>query len=150
MSCYICLEDGNLMQTKGCECKGSVSIHQSCLQQWLETAENPFQCTVCKSDYGGMFLSNFLTTEQIMFHPTAEEEEEEEEMELFDFHGITIYESSDMLMFDSEEHKSIYFQTIRKDNKAVEQESRQRQKNSVRFQPKRRQFSRARHVSCRK
>lgn len=85
-----------------------------------------------------------------MFHPTAEEEEEEEEMELFDFHGITIYESSDMLMFDSEEHKSIYFQTIRKDNKAVEQESRQRQKNSVRFQPKRRQFSRARHVSCRK
>jgi hypothetical protein len=138
MSCYICLEDeGELMKTRGCGCKGSVAIHKACLQEWLDKAENPFQCSVCKGDYAGTFLTNFLTEEEILLHPMGEEEEEDDDdMEFYNFHGIPIIETPDELLFDSEKHKSIYFQCWDKEDNAIKRESQQRQKNAMRFQVK--------------
>jgi len=140
MSCYICLEEeGELMQTRGCGCKGSVAIHKTCLQEWLDKAENPFQCTVCKGDYAGTFLTNFLSEEEILFHPKGDEEEDEEDMgdvEFYDFHGIPIIETEQGLIFDSEKHRSIYFECVIKEDRAIRHEVTRRQKNAMRFQVK--------------
>lgn len=122
MSCYICLEDSTF-QIKGCECKGSISVHETCLQEWLHNTENPFQCTVCKADYRGTFLNRFLSTETILFYPT---EELEEETILHNFHGIPIVETSADLLFISEEHRSIYRQTIQKERQSRRLESLQK------------------------
>jgi len=128
-SCYICLEeDGQLMTTKGCSCKGSISIHRSCLQEWLQTTDNPFQCAVCKTEYDGSFLNLFLSKEEILFHPTTEEEEEEEYGSMYDFHGISIMEVGGELLFESEEHRSIYNQTNSKQYRDIKCEARRQQK----------------------
>jgi hypothetical protein len=138
MSCYICLEEGQLMQARGCGCKGSVAIHQKCLQEWLDQAENPFQCTVCKGDYAGTFLNKFLSAEDILFHPKGEEGEEEDfgEMMFYEFHGIPIIETEDDLLFRTEEHRSIYHQLVNKEHRAIKQETRHRQKNYMRVRSK--------------
>jgi hypothetical protein len=141
MSCYICLEeDGQLLQAKGCGCKGSVAIHQACLQEWLKTAENPFQCTVCKMDYPGTFLNTFLSTEDIMFHSAGQEEPEQEEYQgevnFIDFHGIPIMETEHDLIFLSEEHRSIYLQSVSKEHRSIKLETIRRQKNSIKFHAK--------------
>ena len=141
MSCYICLEsDGKLLSAGSCKCKGSNAVHKECLNEWLKTAENPFQCTVCKADYPGTFLNNFLSAEDILFRPTGESEEEEEEGEFVvrDFHGIPILqEENGDIAFFTEEHRSIYLQTVRKEYKSLKMESRQRQKQSARVYNKR-------------
>ena len=138
MSCYICLEEGQLMQTRGCGCKGSVAIHEACLQEWLDKAENPFQCTVCKEEYTGTFLNRFLTEEEILMHPMGQEEEEEDlgETTLYEFHGIPIIETEDDLIFSSEEHRSIYHQLVDKEHRAIKNENRHRQKNCMRVRSK--------------
>ena len=141
MPCYICLEDdGQLMQAKGCGCKGSVAVHQNCLQEWLNTAENPFQCTVCKMEYPGTFLNTFLSTEDIMFRPTGQEEQEEpdeqENVNIIDFHGIPIMETETDLFFLSEEHRSIYLQSVSKEHRSIKLESQRRQKNAIRVYTK--------------
>ena len=154
MPCYICLEEeGQLMQARGCGCKGSVAIHRECLQEWLEKAENPFKCTVCKGDYAGTFLTNFFTEEEILFHPMGEEEEEEDyfaESTLHDFHGIPIIETEDDLFFRSEENRSMYHQLVDKEYRAIKQESRHRQRNSTRFQHKYPRTVSRRNTSIRK
>ena len=153
MSCYICLEEeGQLMQARGCGCKGSVAIHRECLQEWLEKAENPFQCTVCKGDYEGTFLTNFFTEEEILFHPMGEEEEEEDfgETTLYEFHGIPIIETEDDLIFRSEEHRSMYHQLVDKEHRSIKQESRHRQRNSTRIQHKYPRTVSRRNTSIRK
>jgi hypothetical protein len=150
MSCYVCLEeDGTLLQAKGCKCKGSVSIHESCLEEWLKTATNPFQCTVCKSDYSGTFLTNFMSMEEIMFRTSSSEEQEEVEEgnEFYEFHGIPITESDGMLYFDSEEHKSIYFQAMRKEFKCIRTEAGNRQRQFMRVQTKPRYQNKRRNVN---
>jgi hypothetical protein len=104
-----------------------VAIHQKCLQEWLDQAENPFQCTVCKGDYAGTFLNKFLTAEDILFHPKGEEGDEEEdfgEMTFYEFHGIPIIETEDDLLFRTEEHRSIYHQLVDNEYRAIKQESR--------------------------
>jgi len=125
MSCYICLEEGG-EQVNGCACRGSVAVHRPCLLEWLKTADNPFRCSVCKSDFSGPFLGSFLPAEQILFHPTAEQEEEEEEGEMWEFHGIPVFESEDQLMFATPEHMSIYFQTLKREFLSLKTESRKR------------------------
>ena len=144
MSCYICLEEENLMEVKGCDCKGSISIHKACLDQWIQTTDNPFQCTVCKGDYNGTFLTHFLSEEEILFHPAGNEVEEEREI-WYDFHGIRIVSTESDLYFDSEYHKSIYFQTIHREDKALRLEMRH--KNAVRFHNKHRIRARQNHTS---
>ena len=144
MPCYICLEeDGQLLQAKGCGCKGSVAVHQACLQEWLKTAENPFQCTVCKMDYPGTFLNTFLSTEAIMFHSVGQEEQEEEEFQedvnFIDFHGIPIMETEHDLIFLSEEHRSIYLQSVSKEHRSIKLETKRRQKNAIRISSKHQQ-----------
>lgn len=123
MSCYICLEEGG-EQVNGCACRGSVAVHRPCLLEWLKTAENPFRCSVCKSDFAGSFLSGFLSAEQILFHPTVEEEESEGEM--WEFHGIPVFESDSQLVFATPEHMSIYFQTLKREFLSLKKESRRR------------------------
>ena len=153
MSCYICLEEGQLMQTRGCGCKGSVAIHEKCLQEWLGQAENPFQCTVCKEEYAGTFLNKFLTSEDILFHPKGEEGEEEEdfgEMTFYEFHGIPIIETEDDLLFRTEEHRSIYHQLMDNEYRAIKQETRHRQKNATRIQHKHSRTVSRRNTSIRK
>jgi hypothetical protein len=125
MSCYICLEEGG-EQVNGCACRGSVAVHRPCLLEWLKTADNPFRCSVCKSDFSGPFLGAFLSAEQILFHPTSEEGEEEEEGEMWEFHGIPVFESEDQLVFASPEHMSIYFQTLKREFRSLKTESRRR------------------------
>ena len=126
------------MQARGCGCKGSVAIHQKCLQEWLDQAENPFQCTVCKEEYTGTFLNRFLTEEEILMHPMGQEEEEEDlgETTLYEFHGIPIIETEDDLIFSCEEHRSIYHQLVDKEHRAIKNENRHRQKNCMRVRSK--------------
>ena len=135
------------MTTKGCACKGSVSIHRECLQEWLLTAENPFHCTVCKSDYDGSFLNTFLTTEDILFCPTKpmddeEYEDEEEITAMYDFHGIPIIEVDDELIFKNEEHRTIYNQTNNKEHRAIKLEARHVQKHTHQLSKKHMTYSR--------
>ena len=139
MSCYICLEEeGKLMNVRGCNCKGSIAIHQVCLQEWMVKAENPFQCTVCKSDYAGSFLTNFLTEEEILYHPKGTEEEYDEESEYIYglYNGIPIMEQDGFLLFETDRHKNIYFEMIDKEDYAIKRELQYRQKNAARFQVK--------------
>jgi len=139
MSCYICLEsDGQLLSAGSCKCKGSNAVHKECLNEWLKTADNPFQCTVCKADYPGTFLNKFLSAEDILFHPTGDlEEDEEGEFVVRDFHGIPILqEENGDIAFFTEEHRTIYLQTVRKEYKSLKMESRHRQKQTARTQNK--------------
>jgi len=122
MSCYICLEEGG-EQVNGCACRGSVAVHRPCLLEWLRTAENPFRCSVCKSDFAGPFLARFLSAERILFHPNGEEEEEGE---MWEFHGIPVFESDACLTFASPEHMSIYFQTLKREFLSLKKQSRRR------------------------
>jgi hypothetical protein len=127
MPCYICLEeDGVLMPSKGCECKGSIEIHASCLQEWFANTENPFQCSVCKTDFKGTFLTNFMSMEDIMFHGYDEEEDDDlEVIDQFDFHGIPAIELNDgFIIFKSMEHKSIYDQTLERQFRDLKYQSR--------------------------
>jgi len=125
------------MQTRGCDCKGSVAIHKECLQQWMETADNPFKCSVCKTDFSGSFLKNFMTEEDILLHPMGKEEEEEEPVtSYYEYHGMVILESEDSLIFECEEHKSIYFRSLEREDQDTKMESIRRQKNALRFQVK--------------
>ena len=138
MSCYICLEEGQLMNVSGCDCKGSIAIHQACLQEWIVKADNPFKCTVCKGDYAGSFLTNFLTEEEILYHPKGEEEEYDEESEPIYtvYNGLPIIEQNGFLLFETDNHKTIYFEMFDKEDYAVKTEIRHRQKNAMKFQVK--------------
>ena len=139
MSCYICLEEeGQLMNVCGCDCKGSIAIHQACLQEWIVKADNPFKCTVCKGDYAGSFLTNFLTEEEILYHPKGEEEEYDEESEPYYsvYNGIPIVEQDGMLLFETDRHQTVYFEMVDKEDYAVKTELRHRQKNAIKFQVK--------------
>jgi hypothetical protein len=140
MSCYICLEEeGELMQARGCGCKGSVAIHKACFQEWVDAADNPFKCSICKTDFTGSFLVNFLTEEEILLHPMGLEEEEpmhHETVMAFDFHGITVLETDEELLFETEEHKFIYFNSLKRQDQANRVALVQRQKNAMRFQVK--------------
>jgi hypothetical protein len=139
MSCYICLEEeGQLMNVRGCDCKGSIAIHRACLQEWMVKTDNPFKCTVCKGDYAGSFLKNFLTEEEILFHPKGEETEYEEESEpvVGIYNGIRIVEYDDVLLFETDRQRTVYFEMIDKEDFAVKTELRKRQKNAMKFQVK--------------
>jgi hypothetical protein len=139
MSCYICLEEeGQLMTVCGCDCKGSIAIHQACLQEWIVKADNPFKCTVCKGDYAGSFLTNFLTEEEILYHPKGEEEEYDEGSEPFYsiYNGLPIVEQDGMILLETTAHQTIYNEMFKKEDFAVKTELRHRQKNAIKFQVK--------------
>ena len=127
------------MNMRGCDCKGSIAIHRECLQEWIVKADNPFKCTVCKGDYSGSFLTNFLTEEEILYHPKGEEVEEVDDETEFIYglyNGIPIVEQDGLLLFETETHKTIYFEMIDKEEYAIKREWRHRQKNDMRFQVK--------------
>ncbi len=139
MSCYICLEEeGQLMNVRGCDCKGSIAIHQACLQEWIVKADNPFKCSVCKGDYAGSFLTNFLTEEEILYHPKGEEEEYDEGSEPFYsiYNGLPIVEQDGFILLETTAHQTIYNEMFKKEDFAVEIELRHRQKNTIKFQVK--------------
>ena len=130
MPCYICLEEeGNLLQANGCACKGSVEIHHACLQEWINTAENPFQCSVCKSDYSGTFVNQFLSMEEIMFHCTEEqrlEEMDDMNAEVIEVHGMMIIQTEDEYIFETEEQRTLYNQLYDREFRSLKQENRQK------------------------
>jgi hypothetical protein len=101
-------------------------------------ADNPFKCTVCKGDYAGSFLTNFLTEEEILYHPKGEEEEYDEDSEpLYGiYNGIPIVEQDGILLFETDRHQTVYFEMIDKEEYAVKTELRHRQKNAIKFQVK--------------
>jgi hypothetical protein len=89
-------------------------------------------------DYPGTFLNTFLSTEAIMFHSAGQEEEEEEDEDanFIDFHGIPIVETEHDLFFLSEEHRSIYLQSVSKEHRSIKLETKRRQKNAIRISSK--------------
>ena len=141
MPCYICLEEeGKTMKVRGCYCKGGIDIHKACLQQWMNTAVNPFNCSVCKGEYSTSFLKKFLTMEEIMFHPRGTDEEEDlydnEDLQYNCYNGIEFLSTDDKIIFKKPEHVSIYFEMINKEHCDIKKESRRIQKNSMRFKVK--------------
>lgn len=75
-----------------------------------------------------------------MFRPTGQEEREEpdeqENVNIIDFHGIPIMETETDLFFLSEEHRSIYLQSVSKEHRSIKLESQRRQKNAIRVYTK--------------
>ena len=136
MPCYICFEeDDTLMQTNNCSCKGSVVIHQSCFIELMKHTKNPFQCSVCKSDYSAPFLKKFFSEEEILMHSMGQEEEEiEEEQEVsyqYVMPGIPIMILNEEVVFKSMKHKSLVLRSLFKEMKAVKLESIRRQKKHI-------------------
>jgi hypothetical protein len=112
------------MTSKGCECKGSVEIHEACLQEWIASAENPFQCSVCKTEFKGTFLNKFMSVEEILYHG-EEEIEDELIVDGFDFHGIPVLETDDgYLLFKTTEHQTIYDHTLDQSYRDLKYQSR--------------------------
>lgn len=134
MPCYICFEeDSTLMQTNNCSCKGSIEIHQSCFIELMKHTKNPFQCSVCKSDYSAPFLKNFFSEEEILMHPMGQEQEQEPEARqvLYQYllPGIPIMILNEEVIFKSKNHKSLVLRSLFKEMKAVKLESTHRQKS---------------------
>ena len=73
-----------------------------------------------------------------MFHSVGQEEEEEEDEDVnfIDFHGIPIMETENDLIFLSEEHRSIYLQSVSKEHRSIKLETIRRQKNAIKFHAK--------------
>ena len=75
-----------------------------------------------------------------MFHSAGQEEPEQEEyqgpMIFIDFHGIPIMETENDLIFLSEEHRSIYLQSVSKEHRSIKLETIRRQKNAIKFHAK--------------
>ena len=132
MPCYICFEeDDTLMQTNNCSCKGSIVIHQSCFIELMNNTKNPFQCSVCKSDYSAPFLKKFFSEEEILMHSMGQEQEEEEQQVVYQYvlPGIPIMISNEEVVFKSKKHKSLVLRSLFKEMKAVKLESIHRQKS---------------------
>ncbi len=143
MPCYICVEEeGELMNIRGCHCKGGIEIHQACLQEWIIKADNPFNCTVCKCDYSATFLKKFLTDEEILYHPKGTEDEEDygdyddQEFVQHFYNGISFMTTGDMLLFESKKDETTYFEMINKEDYAVKKDLRRLRKNTMRFKVK--------------
>ena len=144
MPCYICLEEGQMTNLRGCYCKGGIEIHQTCLQKWMLTAENPFNCSVCKCEYPITFLKKFLTDEEIMYHPKGIEEDDadgdynsEEEVDFHSYSGITFITTEDGIMvFETEKHKNVYLEMVNKEEYDIKKELRYIKKNTMRFNTK--------------
>ena len=137
MTCYICFEDTDAQpSTSECACKGSVSVHRECFQKWIKTATNPFQCCVCKTDYTVSFLKNFFSEHEILLHSADSDEEEFEEIHLriVSVPGLpdVIISPANEVIFSKPVHRKLYKECIDKNVFAVKQESRNRQKKSIR------------------
>lgn len=117
MSCYICLEGGKMIKDKGCVCKGSLNIHASCFQKWINNTDNPFICPVCKTDYKTSFLSSFMTIEEMLMHGVSSDEEPESIFYME--HGVPVTEINGFIYFDSDEHFSIYQHSSKMEKKSI-------------------------------
>jgi hypothetical protein len=118
----------------GCLCKGSVSIHERCFKKWVASTESPFSCSVCKADYGGSFLSKFISLEQIMFAGTEEEDEDEDE-EYFEervIHGVPVLvDEEQYIYFEDPIYESIFMHSNKMETKSIRQSCRQRSKQPI-------------------
>jgi hypothetical protein len=128
MSCYICLEGGKMIKDKGCVCKGSLNIHASCFQKWIDNTDNPFICPVCKTDYKLSFLSSFMTIEEML---TCGVSDEENESIFYVDHGVPITEINGFIYFDSDEHFSIYQHSSKMEKKSIRLNNRNSSKRYV-------------------
>jgi len=142
MSCYICLEEGIMMEEKGCGCKGSIGVHSACFQEWVKTAANPFMCPVCKTDYHASFLSSFMTMEQMMKHGSIDDEEEEDDEEdgealMYQEHGVPVVEVNGILYFETTEHFSIYQHSYKMEISATRLECKNQRQKEMRFSKQR-------------
>lgn len=138
--CYICLGSNTKKQfaeNKGCLCKGSVAIHNSCFKKWASSAENPFACSVCKADYSISFLSKFLSLEQFMFSRANLEDDEDEEDEDYEenymeeqvLHGVPVLVDEDRyIYFEHPFYESIFMHSNKMELKGVRQSCEQQSK----------------------
>jgi hypothetical protein len=127
MSCYICLEGGEMITEKGCGCKGSLDVHASCFQQWTKTAINPFVCPVCKTDYHASFLSSFMTPNEILTYGSTEDEDDEDAFQYVD-HGVPITLVNGFIYFESDEHFSIYQHSSKMEKKSIRLDCHRKQR----------------------
>lgn len=121
------------MVDKGCGCKGSVGVHASCFQKWVKTAENPFQCPVCKTDYHSAFLSSFMTVEEMLLRGENKDDEVDEDDEnvlFYQQHGVPIMECDGFIYFETDEHFSIYNHSYKMEKKSIRMDI-QRKQNSM-------------------
>lgn len=138
--CYICLGSDSkkpFVENRGCLCKGSVSIHGRCFKKWVTSTENPFSCSVCKADYSMKFLSQFLTTEQIMFAKGADDEDEYDDDEPFFteqiIHGVPVLLDEDnYVWFETPEQESRFNHSKKMEEKSFRQYYQQRSKKPFR------------------
>lgn len=137
MTCYICLEQGELMNLSGCSCKGTISIHQSCFKKWMEQTDNPFQCSVCKTEFKGTFLNQFLTNEEILFSPINNTDADTEndpyvadEVLIHQCIGINFLEVDGELLFENERQEQMYYTFVIKEKTMKKKEWKTQQKNN--------------------
>ena len=128
------------MMDKGCGCKGSLNVHTSCFQAWVKTAENPFQCPVCKTGYNATFMSTFMTVEQMLLHGDHnEEEDDDEEVEylVYQQHGVSVMEHDGNLYFQTEKDFAMYNHSYKMEKKSERMDCYRKQRNAMQFCTKR-------------
>ena len=134
--CYICLGSDSkkpFIENKGCLCKGSVSIHERCFKKWVASTDTPFSCSVCKSDYGAVFLSKFLSVEQIMFAGAEDDEDAEEEyFEEQRINGVPVLvDEEGFIYFEEPKYESIFTHSQKMENKSIRLSCRHQSKHHI-------------------
>jgi hypothetical protein len=145
--CYICLGSDSkkpFIENRGCLCKGSVSIHERCFKKWVASTDSPFSCSVCKADYGGSFLSKFISLEKIMFSGAEDDEDYEEEyFEERVIHGVPVLVDEDeYIYFEDPLYESIFMHSNKMEIKSIRQSCHQQSKKPF-HNNRGRQFNRA-------
>jgi hypothetical protein len=152
MTCYICLEQGEMMNMGGCSCKGTVTVHKKCFEEWMSKSDNPFKCSVCKADFNGTFMTNFMTEENILMfnnNPEKYDENGDEIEEIDDDIDIVLHNYSGMeylelndgeLLFTTNKHAQIYYNLIKLDKIYKKNEYKICQKNMKRDMKKNTKF----------
>ena len=134
--CYICLGSDSkkpFIKNRGCLCKGSVSIHERCFKKWVASTDSPFSCSVCKADYGGSFLSKFISLEKIMFAGAEDDEDYEEQyFEERVIHGVPVLVDEDeYIYFEDPLYESIFMHSNKMETKSIRQSCHQRTKQPI-------------------
>jgi hypothetical protein len=130
------------MNMRGCSCKGSIVVHHSCFQELLKKSNNPFQCSVCKTDFSGTFINKFISAEEILLNTTEKDEDNMANVIMYRFNGIEYFEVDDEeLMFQTNAQASMYFKMIDKEFQDKKKECKFNKKYNMRNIRSNRKFS---------
>lgn len=68
--CFICHEsDKHLLSMDaccGCLCKGSIKVHEDCLEEWI-VVQKSLDCSICHISYSVSKLSSFISHDRLLY-----------------------------------------------------------------------------------